>query len=327
MTEAPYPWQQAQWRTLMERLRAGRLAHGLLLYGPAGTGKEAFAERLAYALLCRQPRADGAPCGTCQACALNAAGTHPDLARVHPEDSKFIRVDQIRALSARLSVTSQLGGYRVAVIAPAQRMNAEAANSLLKTLEEPGADTVLLLVSSQPARLPATIRSRCQRVAFPLPPADVAAGWLRDCGHDEDPAALLALADGAPLAALQLAQEGGAAQRQALLEDLEALLLRQQDPVQLAAKWQGLELEQGLRWIGSWTSDMIRLQAVAAPPHLSSGGRSEQLAALARRLPAEAWFAQLDRVGEARRLLHTAVSPQAILEQVLIPLKNAGSGR
>lgn len=328
MTDALYSWQQDQWQTLITRLHAGRLAHGLLLHGPAGTGKNDFAQHFARALLCRQPGADGEPCGICQACHLNAAGTHPDLLRLSPEeDSKFIRVDQVRSLSARLSAKSQLGGYRVALITPAERMNTEAANSLLKTLEEPGADTVLLLVSAQPARLPATVRSRCQRLAFPLPPTDLARAWLQARCEGEDTAALLALADGAPLAAVDLAREDGLAQRAALLADLEALLVRQQDPVQLAAKWQGLDLERGLRWIGGWTSDLIRLQVAAAPPRLNGAGSTASLAELARDLPRRALFEQLDRVGEARRLLHTAVSAQAILEHVFIPLRNAGAGR
>lgn len=326
---APYPWQQRQWQALDARRQAQRLPHGLLLHGPAGTGKNDFAARFAQGLLCRTPDDGTRPCGTCQACLLVAAGTHPDLLRLSPEeDSKVIRVDQVRSLSSRLGSKSQFGGYRVAVITPAERMNTEAANSLLKTLEEPGADTVLLLVSTQPARLPATVRSRCQQIAFPVPAGDLAREWLHGhCGQMADTAALLALANGAPLAALQLAQEGGLGQRDALFADLMALLEHRQDPVQLAGKWQTLDLENGLRWIGGWTCDMIRLQAARQPPHLGSFDRAAELAQMARRLSPRWLFEQLDRVGEARRLMHTSVSPQAIWEHVLIPLRNAGAGR
>lgn len=327
-TCAPYPWQQQHWQSLTKRSRDQRLPHGLLLHGPAGTGKNAFAARFAQALLCREPLPDGTPCNVCQACLLVQAGTHPDLLRVSPEeDSKVVRVDQIRSLNAKLSGKSQFGGYRVALLTPAERMNTEAANSLLKTLEEPGADTVLLLVSAQPARLPATVRSRCQQLAFPVPDPDMAQAWLQQRCPEEGPPALLALANGAPLAALEVAEEGAQAQREDLFVDLEALLTADRDPVALAGKWQGLDLGRGLDWIGAWISDMIRLQAADAPPHVSSRDRLPALTAMARRVPARLLFQQLDRVGEARRLMHTAVSPQAILEHVLIPLKNAGAGR
>lgn len=325
---ALYPWQATQWASLTDRWRSGRLPHALLLRGPGGTGKNDFARRFAHALLCEQPGADGQPCGACRACALAAAGSHPDLLWVSPEeDSKFIRVDQIRSLSARLSGKSQRGGYRVALITPAERMNTEAANSLLKTLEEPGPDTVLLLVSAQPARLPATVRSRCQQLAFPLPDEEAAGPWLSERCQGAAAAPLLALAEGAPLAALTLAQEDAATQREALFEDFQGLLTRRQDPIAVAAKWQSLDLERGLRWMAGWISDMIRLQAAAAPPRLSSADRTQALAKLAQQLPPRALFAQIDRLGEARRLMHTSVSAQAILEHVLIPLRNARSGR
>ncbi len=321
-----FPWQIEQWQALQERVRAGRLPHGLLLHGPAGTGKKEFANQFAQSLLCRTPDAGGNPCGTCQACHLVAAGTHPDLQQISPEeDRKVIRVDQIRTLSARLAAKSQFGGYRVAVITPAERMNIEAANSLLKTLEEPGADTVLLLVSAQPGRLPPTVRSRCQRLAFPLPDRGVAEGWLAQFGSD--PVALLAVANGAPLAGRRLAEEGGLEQRAALFADLAALVRDREDPIQLAGKWHGLDMANGLAWIGGWTCDLIRLQAAAEPPRLENVDRTAELEAIARCIPRRTLFAQLDRLGEARRLLHTAVSPQAILESVFVPLKNTDAGR
>lgn len=325
---APYPWQTAQWQALDARRRAGRLAHGLLLHGPEGTGKNDFAERFAQSLLCSASSASGEPCGSCQACMLIAAGTHPDLQRLRPEeDSKMIRVDQVRGLSARLSAKSQFGGFRVAIITPAERMNAAAANSLLKTLEEPGPDTVLLLVSAQPASLPATVRSRCQQLAFPVPEAEIAHSWVAARCRDEDPTALLALANHAPLAALRLAEEGGLAQREELFTDLLALLRKGEDPVRLAGKWQSLELRRSLDWLSGWICDLIRLQAAARPPQLGSVDRADELGAIARQVPPQALFAELDRLGEARRLMHTAVSPQAILESVLIPLRNACAGR
>ncbi len=202
-----HPWQQAQWQRL-QRLRADdRLAHALLISGPGGTGETAFAEALTASLLCRGDPAVR-PCGRCAACRELGAGTHPDAVVIGPaEAGKAIGIDRIRELTGRLALTGG-GGRKVARIEPAESMTLAAANSLLKTLEEPAGDSTLLLVSARPARLPATVRSRCQRVIFGLPPRDSALAWLRDQAALADAEAWLERAGGAPLRARELAAEG-----------------------------------------------------------------------------------------------------------------------
>ncbi|HSW52736.1 MAG TPA: hypothetical protein VLG93_05865, partial [Sulfuricaulis sp.] len=130
-----YPWHGALWSALARQFE--QLPHALLLQGRPGLGKHDFAVQLAQALLCEQAR-DGMACGQCHCCRLFAAGTHPDLAGVGlVEDAKSIAVDQIRALGDFLSLRPHTAARKVVIISPAEAMNINAANSLLKLLEEP----------------------------------------------------------------------------------------------------------------------------------------------------------------------------------------------
>lgn len=183
------PWLDEIWRSLSERLQQGRLPHALLLSGASGLGKRALADALVAAALCESRSSDGHACTACRSCLLMAAGSHPD--RVHlsfemRDDGKTPRteivIEQIRNLSQRLSLSSQFGGMQMVIIDPADRMNASAANALLKTLEEPSSSTMIILVSDQPSRLPATIRSRCQRIQINTPGHAQAMKWLSGQG-------------------------------------------------------------------------------------------------------------------------------------------------
>ena len=154
-----------QWCNLQARIAADRIPHALLLSGPVGVGKKQFARRFAAALLCQQPADNRVACGHCSACHLIAAGSHGDYIEISPEeDSRVIKIHQIRSLCEELGLTAQLGGHRVAIIQPADVMHNAAANSLLKTLEEPRPGVVIVLVTAKLGSLPVTIRSRCQRM-------------------------------------------------------------------------------------------------------------------------------------------------------------------
>ena len=173
----PLAWQRDMLRSLLAR--RVRWPHALLITGRPGIGKRVLANSVARALLCEMPMAEGLPCGKCPGCTYAIAGQHPDLRVVEPIDIvddvakpvEWIVVDKIRALTTWAQLTSHRGGAKVGIVDPAERMNAAAANALLKTLEEPPPDTFLLLVSHQPGRLAATIRSRCQVVTAPEPTA------------------------------------------------------------------------------------------------------------------------------------------------------------
>ncbi len=191
-----------------EQLLAGfqqqRMPHALLIQEAAGAGGTQLGMWTAQLLLCATPTALG-PCNLCPACSGVLADRHPDFTRVGLiEDSKQIRIEQVRELSAHLALASHQGGYKVALIDPADALNWNAANALLKTLEEPPPGTLLILVALQPSRLPATLLSRCQRLRIPAPQREVALRWLQQFAGPGPWEAVLDVIGNAPLLAAQL---------------------------------------------------------------------------------------------------------------------------
>lgn len=293
---APYPWQSRQWERLQQAQRAGRLPHALLLAAPAGTGLRAFAERWGQARLCRAEPGER-PCGQCPACEQSAAGTHPDFVRLQPEESgKAIGIDAVRALSDRVALTAGPQG-KVALIDPADAMTLQAANALLKTLEEPPAGSVIVLLSHRVSRLPATIRSRCQALTFGLPPRQAALDWLQQEGVAEA-STWLARAAGAPLAARELATE--AVDAEPAIDGLLATLEAGAAPPGLAARLAQLPLQSSIPLLATVVADLIRLRVAAATDaHLQHPARRGQLQRVARRLDLRALFHYLDELNRA----------------------------
>jgi len=290
------PWHEAHWQRLQSRLAREALPHALLLCGPAGLGKRAFLARFVRGLLCERPR-EGEACGQCRACLLLDAGTHPDFVtisyglRKDGVQRKEIVVDQIRELSARLAMASQFGGWQVVVIDPADAMNAAAANALLKTLEEPSPQTLLLLVADAPWRLPQTIRSRCQRIEFQLPSSDEALSWLAAHGV-ADPAGALEAAGGNPGLAQAWAEQGALARRQAVRKDLAALAAGRVEPMEVARRWLDAEPEQCLWFAAQAAVDEARARAAGNAAPLGSQLDAEALGD---------WFAVANRTRDALR--------------------------
>ncbi|QKT04838.1 DNA polymerase III subunit delta' [Ectothiorhodospiraceae bacterium 2226] len=310
------PWHGPAWDRLREAHAQQRLGHALLLTGAQGLGKGRFALRLAAGLLCRSPE-DGEACGVCRSCELYAAGTHPDFRLIQPEEKSVITVDQIRALTRALGLTAQLGGARVAVIQPAERMHAAAANALLKTLEEPTRGAYLVLVSDQASGLPATVRSRCQHIGFAAPPAEVARAWLAEQGVGE-PAALLAASGGAPLKALAF-HEGDAGQWQATLAGLVALAAGQTDPVSLAAGWQDkTTAPDHLQALWRVLGELIRWKAGGDAPAIFGPSERRVLHDWLQRVDWSGLFALVDRTGQALRGVHGGLNPELLLDDLLI---------
>jgi DNA polymerase-3 subunit delta' len=265
----PYPWHEPVWYRLDALHRQQRLPHALVLSGPAGTGKSAFADALAARLFCQSPR-EGFACGECKPCALFRAGTHPDVSRLAPQTdektgktSKVIKIDQVRVLLDFLAKSSQLGGWRIAILDPADTLNLNAANSLLKTLEEPGANTLLMLLTDQPLSLLPTIRSRCQHVALGVPALPQAISWLST--RLENPAQsslLLALANGAPLAARAMSGQEVFRQREELARRLLQVAMGKLSALSASTATQKLPADEAWSW----------LQVLCADIHLMSAG-------------------------------------------------------
>ena len=233
----PYSWHQDQWQQLQMLIEAQRMPHALLLAGSADTGKGRFAQALAQQLLCEVPAVGGA-CGQCKQCLLVNAGSHPDLRIIEPEGAgNRIKIDHIRAGGDFMAKTAQQGGWKVVIIQPAENMNVNAANALLKNLEEPGDRTLILLVTHQPERIAATVRSRCRIVRFPLPPLSTVSEWLKQVvGDTADIPALLAASGGRPLQAVRLLESDTLGQMQHFTELLNQVADGSVSPLK-AAQW------------------------------------------------------------------------------------------
>lgn len=236
---APLPWQQVLWEQLQQRLESERLPHSLFFHGAAGTGKRAFAKLFAQRLLCDTPDA-GLPCQRCSACQLFIAGNHPDFFYAHREfgaaaedegkkskktaaPSKQIKIDCVREVIRFAGLSAHQRGRKVVLLEPVEALNHNAANALLKVLEEPAANLHFILVGHQIGKVLPTIKSRCQKLACPRPSAEQSVQWLSRWLPAERAQKLLALCDGAPLAALGVFEREEDVIYQQLLSQLKAL--------------------------------------------------------------------------------------------------------
>lgn len=318
----PHPWNQTLWRALVAE--RGRMPHAILLHGPLGVGKKVFAESLAKALLCESPTPEGGACGQCKSCHWFEQGSHPDYKLIEPaeknedEDApakkggRHIAIAEIRALGEFLALASHQGGWRVVVLHPAEAMNIAAANALLKTLEEPPANVLLVLVSHQPGRLLPTVLSRCRKVAVALPDWQAAADWLRHQGLAE-PEALLREAGGAPLVALEYADAERLVRRARFVE-----VLAQPSAAELSSLGQEFQnrLDEAWGWLTRWAHDLLRVRNQAEaryfPEHAGALGKLAQAASLSGLLQLE------QELRQSGRWLRHPLNGQLLLESWLL---------
>jgi len=315
-----HPWNQPILDSLKNRL--DRLPHAMLLHGPRGVGKLALAETMAQLLLCEQKELKQRPCGQCDGCRWYLAGNHPDFRRLEPEaiakmpppaeaeegsepaaakrtkqPSLFILIEQVRELAAFLNLRSHRGALRVALVHPAEDLYPNAANALLKGLEEPPAGAIFILVSHRPSRLLPTVRSRCVAIPVPIPAREAALAWLATQGI-QNADRWLAFAGGAPLQALEYAAEAGAWER----------LLKSPQPVddrdsleRLAEALQKMAYDRAFSAFG------------LAPKYRTgvTAGRS-----------ARAWLTFARRMGEDRVLTRHPLNPRLFSADLLGCLRN-----
>ena len=319
------PWNVEAWDRLQQRRRRDSMPHAILLAGPSGLGKREFSEEFARSLLCQSPTEGAHGCGTCRACRFAIAGTHPDLVRVNLElrdDGKprtEITVDQMRALGERLGLTAQFGGVQIALIDPADALNVNASNALLKTLEEPTPRTIIVLVADHPSRLSATIRSRCQRVEFRVPAAPVALAWLFQQDVDktlvED---ALHASEGNPGRALLWLRSGAMMVRSEVARDLVALNGNNIAPYDVAQRWGRDDADLRLHFAAS-----LACEQAASLAQVGAKGPLALTAAV--ELPKlTVWF---DRANRTRELLRGPLRPELALLELLVAWSALGRVR
>jgi DNA polymerase-3 subunit delta' len=270
-----YQWNLIYWERFLGLIP--KLPHAVLMHGPKGTGKLEFARSAAAVLLCNAPAMRGGRrevCGKCPSCLLYASGNHPDFFTVQPEadtadgeegsevvqatsdkrkkPSTQIKIGQIRDVVGNIQSGTHQGGTRVILVAPAEAMNSATANALLKTLEEPPSQTVVLLVSNEPERLLPTIRSRCQAIGFGEPDRQSCVRWLKEKGI-EDADARLALFGGSPLAALESAEDGAGPD----LKTLADRFVSAEDALSCADALGSAEPPAAVDWLQRWTTDLV----------------------------------------------------------------------
>jgi DNA polymerase-3 subunit delta' len=331
-----YPWQQAAW-TRLQQMRE-RLPHAILFYGPAGIGKADFLETFAQALLCENVRPDGHACGACASCGWFAQNNHPDYRRVRPEaledepageaeegaepaskskstkaPSKEIKIEQVRALSDFMNISTHRQGLRVVVLYPAEALNMPASNALLKTLDEPPPGTVFLLASNSLDRLLPTILSRCRKFALPMPGHDEALAWLKEQGV-QDADSWLREQGGAPLAALAEAEAGSR-------EDMEALLHFLATPsvdgaLRAAEKLSKASLPALVAWQQRWLYDVLSVKLSGKIRYYPRYQR--ELAALAGRVHTARLNRAIKAANERRAVADHPLSAKLFVEDMLL---------
>ena len=324
--EALPPWHEAVAANLLQE--RAQWPHALLIAGPQGLGKRLLALHLARALLCETPRPDGNACGTCSGCGLVERRSHPDLRLIEPvtyDDEgnatpvDAITVEPIRDLIDFALLSSHRGGAKVAVVAPADALNAAAANALLKTLEEPPPRTYLLLVSHRPGRLPATIVSRCRRLPIAMPDVAVASSWLAERGVAA-PERVLAQAGGAPMLAQTLADADVQLGRDWLLGELTRP--ERLSPVAVGARIEAVPKDERKRaladltyWLLTWTADLAAVDGGGVPRFHAD--RGDALAGLVPRVARVPLFRYYRTLLRQRALLGHPLQPRLVAEMLL----------
>ena len=308
------PWLLPQQALLRAAFAAGRLAHALLIHEARGAGGDVLAAWTAQLVLCS---ASNPPCGECLGCRRAALAQHPDLITLQPiEDSRQIRIEQVRELCADLTLTSHQGGYKVAIISPADALNRAAANALLKTLEEPTPRTLLILVATQPSRLPATVLSRCQRIHVPTPARDAAVAWLQSVRGPAEWAAALEVLGDAPLFAAEVEPKTVVEFARDTRRVLEETSAGRADPAATAEHWWRTDLPLRLLCIENWLTDRVRRHFAGAgfsvekssAVHLQRGPQIPTI----RRL-----FGLIDAVQELKSSLDAPINRSLALESLL----------
>jgi DNA polymerase III subunit delta' len=323
-TDAPRAdlfWLAPQVEALRRARAAGRFPQALLIQDAPGAGGVELASIAAQVLLCTDPNY---PCGRCRECQRVRTQTHPDVWRVTlEEDAQQIGIDQIRALGENLALTAHGAVASVAIIYPADQLNPHSANALLKTLEEPRHNVLIVLVASVTARLPPTVLSRCLRMPVVLPPRAEGAAWLRRQRGEADWEAVLEIVGDAPLRALGADPAELLALRRDTEAQLEQALAGTLDVAPAAARWADRDVfELRLHCAENWVTRRLRAQ-LAKPGQLKEMHTAAHLPAAKSSMNIRGLIRLMDALYELRRLATTTINKALAVEQLLWQLRAA----
>lgn len=317
-----YPWQQQVWENLTSRFP--EIGHGLLFYGKKGCGKEAFAQQFLTWVLCLNRYEKNEPCGVCGSCLWLKADTHPNYVYVSTdEDNKKqnakIKIEKVRDLQPFVQQT--VDGWRVILIEPAEALNIASSNALLKTLEEPGDRTLIILLADHYLKLPATIRSRLQH--FPLDRIEKAqvTKFLEENLAEESQAQiplLMNLSNQMPLLALQLAKKDWVAKRGLFMQDWLKLVIQKNMPLAIASKWnKELSFTDFTQMFEYLLADLVCIKSEQQVKNIDI-----DFGVLVEQYSLETLFDIYSELQQAKKLTQQNVQGNLVIDQLCIKLMN-----
>lgn len=308
-----YSWHKPVWDQFSKARQRDHLPHALLLSGEEGIAKVKLANNMVKSLLCTAPVSKNSinymPCNSCQACKTYDSDANPDYLHIDLLESKQqIGIDQVRLIANFLNYTRSLSQQRVVLLNPANRMNIHAANSLLKSLEEPTQDTVIILISSQPESLLATIKSRCQLLHIPLPTKHQALDWLQKHKPElENPQKALQIAHGKPLIAANIDNEI-INNYEELAGDILDCCLENKSITELAKKWEKGDIKQLLDWQIIWLQEYLKNAPIISDKHNK----------IKEKLTTSQKWSLYQALIEQKKLVHTSVNTLMFIENMLL---------
>jgi len=309
-----FPWHQKTWDKFSAARSRKHLPHALLVTGEDGIGKREFAKKLVKSLLCHQP-ANNQPCEQCNGCKTYIAEANPDFMEIQvAEDKKQISVDQIRALSQFITLSRSFSAYRVILLHPVEAMNVNAANSLLKSLEEPAENTVIILLATTVNQILPTIKSRCQLLSLPNPTRQQAVEWLQENAPEmKDVQTRLDLSFDRPLLALK-ANDSDINQAAEFGADILQVLEEKTSITEVAKKWEKAQHKNLIDWQLSWLQALIKGELTGV---IETSLLGLNLSEINRLIKSEPCWQLYQQILEQQKYIHTSVNPLMFIENML----------
>jgi DNA polymerase-3 subunit delta' len=337
------PWQVDEYDRIVRQQVMGKLSHSLLIVGQEFLGKQHFAFSIAAAMLCENRASEsGFSCGACTGCHLLSAGTHPDFKVLKPEESKLIKIEQIRNVTSWVNQTTQRGGKKVVIVHPAEQMTHQSANALLKCLEEPAGDSLIMLVTNQPGRLLPTIRSRCQLVEFHIPERSKSLSWLlKQPGFNKrvtdavpgglvrDAEILLDISGGAPLAVIERFDEAFLDRRNTVVNGFADLVTARKTTQQVSEIMSKTGAGEAISCMLDIVADCVKCLFCGDVNYIKNRDLFGKVEEISGCFDIEKLFDVSETLRIARQELMSTSNPDQILlvESVLISLKFLASSR